>query len=285
MYKRTYKGQTLLITVLVLTIALTVVLSLIRRTTMDVRTTGQLEESARAFSAAEAGIEDALKNKVSKTGVTIQSGNGSAIFDTTYTDLTGSSSVFTYASSTAKGEVATIWLAPHDANNILDESGTGSYCAVNEACPIEVCWDQPPLLPSETVAVKPAVEVGILYKKNGAYGVVRFAYDPDTARTGNKFTTASGTGCGGMYSQAVTFPAGSGLPLALRLRPYYNQTTFSVSPSAGRTLPPQGFVVSSTGKTETGVTRKIVVKRNYDSPASIFDFVLYSNTTISNEAY
>jgi hypothetical protein len=107
----------------------------------------------------------------------------------------------------------------------------------------------------------------------------------------NYFTRAAavGAGCGrtsGVYAATITIPT-TNRPLALRLRPYYNKTTFLFSPSTSpvRTLSAQGFEVSSTGKTDSGVSRKIVVKKNYDSPASIFDFVLYSNTTISNAAY
>jgi len=279
------KGQTLLITVLVLTIALTVALSLIRRTTSDVKTTGQLEESARAFSAAEAGIEDVLK-RASGTIVTLQSGNGEATFETTFTNISGTSSVYSYQTATEKGDVATVWLVPHKADNSLDEIGAGYYCETVGACTIDVCWDQPT---TPTPTVKPAVEMTVLHKSGTSYDIDRFAYDPDTTRTGNNFTkTGIGTtGCGktGIYKVSLTLPTTGGRPLALRLRPYYNKTTFIISPLSGRILPSQGFEVSSTGKTESGVTRKIVVKRNYDSPASIFDFVLYSNTMMMNEAY
>lgn len=286
MEKHQYRGQTVLITVLVLTIALTVALSLIRRTTADVQTTGQLEESARAFSAAEAGIEDVLK-RASGTTATIQSGNASATFDTTFTMTAGSSSPFTYPASIEQGDVATIWLVPHLADNSLDVSGVAPYCQVAGPCVIDICWDQPSVSPT----VDPAVEVGVLYLDtiNTVYGIERSAYDPDPIRVGNRFTRANGLGsaCGlsNVYSTTVTLPTTKGRPLALRLRPYYNQTTFTVAPTFGRILPSQGFEVSSTGKTGSGVTRKIVVKKKYDAPSSIFDFVLYSNGVISNDAY
>ena len=51
------KGQILLLVVLVMTIALTIGLSLATRTITDIRTTTEEENSQRAFSAAEAGIE------------------------------------------------------------------------------------------------------------------------------------------------------------------------------------------------------------------------------------
>jgi len=282
------KGQTLLITVLVLTIALTVVLSLIRRTTTDVATTSQLEESARAFSAAEAGIEDVL-NRASGTSVTIQSGEGSATFDTTYTSLSGSTAAYTYPTETQKGDVATVWLVPHNTDNSLDESGETFYCKESGECTIDVCWEQP--LSSPDI---PAVEIAVLYKHipSGTYDIQRFAYDPDPARLGNSFTRsgALSPGCGkasGVYTAPTPIVLYTlySMPIALRMTPYYNGTTFTVAPTAGRTLSSQGFEVSSTGKTGSGVTRKIIVKKNYEAPGSLFDYVLYANTTITNVAY
>lgn len=273
----------MLITVLVLTIALTVALSLMRRTTTDIQTTGQLEESARAFSAAEAGIEDIL-NRASGMTATIQGNSGSATFDTTYTTLGGSSGAYTYETSTEKGDVATIWLVPHNADNSLDESGTDHYCKAAGSCTLSVCWEQP-----STASVS-AIEVGVLYKTAASlYDIQRFAFDPDTTRIGNNFTRVSalGAGCGktGVYTTTITLPSISGIPLALRLRPYYNKTTFSVAPLSDRVLPSQGFEVSSTGKTESGVTRKIVVKKKFDAPSSVFDYTLYAREIIKNEAY
>mgnify|MGYP001371794568 CR=1 FL=1 len=283
MKNRQLQGQTIFITVLVLTIALTVVLSLMRRTTTDIKITGQLEESARAFSAAEAGIEDVLK-RGSGTTVSIQSGSGEATFETTFTNISGTSSN-AYQTATEKGDVATIWLVPHKADNSLDETGPGYYCETVGVCTIDVCWNQP-TSPTE----KPAVEMMVLYKTvAGTYNINRSAYDPDITRTGNSFTKTGidTAGCGktGIYHVLLTLPTTNARPLALRLRPYYNGTTVMISPIAPRTLLSQGFEVSSTGKTESGVTRKIVVKKRYDAPSSFFDFVLYANSMMTNEAY
>ena len=55
------QGQVLLIIVLVMVVALTVGLSLASRSLIQVRTTGEQAESQKAFSAAEAGIEQALQ--------------------------------------------------------------------------------------------------------------------------------------------------------------------------------------------------------------------------------
>ena len=54
-------GQVVLIIVLLTMVGLTIGLSLISRTVTDVRISSQIEQSSRAFSAAEAGVETALK--------------------------------------------------------------------------------------------------------------------------------------------------------------------------------------------------------------------------------
>jgi hypothetical protein len=59
------KGQILLISLLVLVVALTVGLSVVTRSITTVRTTSEEESSQRAFSAAEAGIEQALVSNTS----------------------------------------------------------------------------------------------------------------------------------------------------------------------------------------------------------------------------
>ena len=199
-------------------------------------------------------------------------------------------------SSTETGDVATIWLVGHNADNSLNMTGSDRYCATAGACEIDVCWDQP-----VTPTTNPAVEIGVLYKTGVTYAIQRYTLDPDPVRTGNYFdplpvspaivrtstTLAAGCGKASVYKTTITLPAS---PISLRLRPYYNQTTFTVgsessSIGSGRILPAQGFEVSSIGKTESGVTRKIVVKKKYDAPASMFDFVLYANETITHDAY
>ena len=314
------KGQTLLITVLVLTIAVTVALSLIGKTTTDVRVSGQMEESARAFSAAEAGIEDVLK-RASGITATIESDNGTATFTTVYTAMGNASSVYAYPAVTKKGDVATIWLVPHTTDGSMNEAATNYYCKEAGACAIDICWDKSLVVPSSTPTLTPtlvsttltptltptgsptptptnapvqaALEATVIYKNTttNEYDLQRFMYDPDATRIGNGFTkTGIGTtGCGktsNVYQIQLTLPTtNTMLPLVLRLRPFYNDTILSVNPVGSRTLPAQSFEVSSIGKTESGVTRKIVVRKLFETPPLLLDHVLFSNIQIVHEAY
>ena len=59
------KGQIILILLLVMTVALGVGLTIVQRSLTDISTSTKVEQSSRAFSAAEAGIEKALQGDIS----------------------------------------------------------------------------------------------------------------------------------------------------------------------------------------------------------------------------
>lgn len=272
-YKNYYQsGQALLITLLVLSIAATVVLSIIGRTTTDVAISNQIAESSQAFSAAEAGIEEVLKTGIGTGGAkTLSAG-------LTYTanpaDIGGAAGAYVFPGRTGLSTGETLWLVEHNADGSLAESPT--YTSPS----IEICWS------SETIT--PAIIVSVLYKSAGSYKVARGAYDPDPIRViTNKFTspTATSGGCGEgtatSYRQTLTFanfsPAinpASDILLALRIQPVYADTQIAINASG--LIPLQGSRIESSGTTGAGITRKVIVFQEYRSPPTIFDSVIYS---------
>lgn len=273
-------GQVLLITLLVLTVATTVALSLVSRTTTDTTITNQIEESSRAFSAAEAGIEEALKSGVGSGGPQVLTGAG-ASYDVTVTSIAGAAGVYAFPKKTTRGVTETLWLVNHNSNGALIETPT--YTASS----IGVCWS------SET-PVSPAIVATLLYKESSdnSYRVAKAGFDPDSARAANNKFSSSYTagGCGGTtgtaYKVTITFsglaasinPAVDTL-LALRLRPVYSDAKIAIDPGV-RVLPVQGNVIHSTGTTATGTNRKIVVYQQHRAPAAIFDAAVYSQGSI-----
>lgn len=272
-------GQVVLITLLVLTIATTVALSLISRTTTDTTITNQIEESSRAFSAAEAGIEEALKSGVGTDGVQVLSG-GKAQYNVTVAAIGGQAGVFEFPKKILQGVTETLWLTSHDASGLLVEVPTYT------ASTIGVCWG--------TGTVTPAIVATLLYKESSdnSYRVAKATFDPDSSRAAvNKFsTTYTPGGCVGTladaYKSTITFssldssinPAVDTL-LALRIRSVYSDTNIGIDTSA-QVLPLQGNKIDSTGSTLGGTNRKIVVFQQYRSPATIFDAALYSQGSI-----
>jgi len=269
-------GQIVLITLLVLSIATTVALSLIARTTTDLTISSQVEESSRAFSAAEAGIEEALRSGMS-AGPTSIVGVPGTTYSVAVSNLGGAVGIYTIPRKTVRGTTETIWLAAHNSDGTIDESNTVTAGSLN------LCWSQEP-------TTIPAVVVTILYKRGAGYFIAKGAYDPDGTRIPlNKFSgvTALSGGCGlsTMYRQLITFsdfgitPAIDKL-LMMRVRPAYSDTQFAVD-SAPVVLPLQGRQIESTGYTGAGVTRQILVYQQYRSAPTIFDAALYSQNTLT----
>ncbi len=268
-YQRWNRGQILLITLLILTVAATVALSLIGRATLDLSISNQLEESTRAFSAAEAGVEQALKSGVGGTK-TLSSGVSYLV---TVDDIAGASGIYQIAHQTPRDVTENVWLVEHsDATTIIE---TPTY--INNT--INVCWS-----PGATV---PGLVISVLYKDSATntYQVARVAYDPTAAARNNNFDASGITsnGCGqSWYVKTLDFTALGIDPtadtlIALRLRPVYADTTIALDGGAFG-VPKQGNVIESTGTTGTGVTRKVIVYQQYRAPLSIFDNVIYSQT-------
>lgn len=280
------RGQVLLITLLVLTVATTIALSLIGRSTIDLSMSNQLEESTRAFNAAEAGIEQALKTGSGTAGaVTLSPG---VTYDVSVNDIGGTAGVYQVDHKTPENSTETFWLVPHDDDDV---DGDGNTTELNETpfftqSTMGICW-------SKETAPDPAaaVELSILYKEstNGSYQVARGAWDPDAATRSNNFASSGITtdGCGlGYYRKLLDFTAFGITPtldtlISLRMKPYYADTKFAVNPG-GAEIPKQGNRIESVGATGTGVSRKVVVYQQYRAPLSIFDSVIYSESAFGH---
>lgn len=276
--KKYQSGQIALIALLVLTIATTVGLSLIARTTTDVSVTRNIEESTRAFSAAEAGIEETLKSGIA-SDFTIDPTLG-VKYNVTVAPAGGSvGNPFVFPQKTVSENTETVWLVNHDATtgNIIE---TPTYTAGY----IDVCWS------SESTT--PALVVAVLYKTSGgAYQVAKAAYDDPAAGRANNFSapTATTGGCTGTsttYRSRITFasfvpaitPAVDTL-IALRIRPVYSGTLIAIAPA--QNLPSQGNRIESVGTAGSDVNRKIIVYQQFRAPDSIFDYAVYSEGSFS----
>lgn len=73
------QGQVIIILLLLMLVALSVGLALTQRSITDVATSTQVEQSSRAFSAAEAGLEKALSGSVPQDGKILLGNNSEAV--------------------------------------------------------------------------------------------------------------------------------------------------------------------------------------------------------------
>ncbi len=267
------QGQILLITLLILTVATTIALSLIGRATIDLSMSNQLEESTRAFDAAEAGIEQALKTgNGTNQPVTLASG---VTYNVSVNSIGGATGVFQMAHKTLQNSTETLWLVEHTEEGLLNESPY--YTAPT----IELCWSR-----ETSPAPASAVGVSVVYRRSSdsTYQIARLAIDPATVTRDNGFnrTNFNTIGCGlGYYGTTITFATLGITPtsdtiLALRVRPFYADATIAINGGASQ-IPKQGNQIESVGETGTGVSRKVVVYQQYRAPQSIFDSVIHSD--------
>lgn len=285
------KGQALLLVLLSMAVILTIVLSILSRSITDVAITTTSEESLRAFSAAEAGIERAIiiGSDIGDTQL------GDAEFSADVSGFAEDATDFAHPLKILSGESLPLWFVAHDDNKDIVCSGTFPCFTGNT---VKVCWGESGTSASD--ATTPAVEVSFFYATTpGDYStlqIARAAYDPNSARrsTNNFDSPDLGTCSAGGQSFAfqktidistLGIPAGSylvqnGLQYA-RVRMIYNSTVkhgvgFDVNFAGNSTLPSQGITIESTG-TSGEANRKIDVFRGFGEVPPIFDASVFSS--------
>lgn len=267
------KGQIVLVVLLVMAIGLTVGLAAVSRSVTDIRITRQEEESARAFSAAEAGIEQALV------------GGGIPTFEGLNVQVDcpeqGGSQDFNFGGAKySLGDTQTAWLIGHNGENL----DTATYYSGGT---VDVYWGNSGA--SSDGATTPAVETILLYRQSGEYKIGRYPFDPNSTRrtNENKFGAALSAGytlagTGYQFKQTITLPSlnfSSGdRYYSLRIRLLYNTDADHVVGIKGvSTLPSQGVCCESSATVQaTGVTRKVKQCQFHKAPPEIFDYALYS---------
>lgn len=265
-------GQALVVILLVMAVGLTMGLSVVSRSVADIRISQQEEESARAFSVAETGIEQAL------IGGDISGDIGGIRYNVASTSQGGDKLFDFGGDKIASGKTQTVWLIEHNEEGEL----AGESLPPTET--ITVCW-------GDDQGDKTAVEVSLIYQDaTGEYQVVRGAYDADFTR-GNGFDSADdidGGNCGSLaFGETIDLTADFSIPgdatlYALRLKLLYNSQPEPLAVQTTNTsLPSQGTCYESTATvTESGVSRKVRQCQFFKNPPAILDYVLFSEGSI-----
>lgn len=301
--KESQSGQALLIVVLVLAVSLIVVLSIASRTTSDISVSTYDENRLRAFSAAEAGVEEALfKNSSIGTAdspVSVDPNAGVGY----YADLTAPSGddQFNHPEPALSGQSRTFWMVSHTPGGALTCSG--ATCA--KASQMEVCWGNPSTPDSSSTT--PAIEVSLFYdltrqsiastNNYASIKTIRFTGDPWSSRRASNNFQAATPSCGfaaSSYAFSRSINLSTSLPndcptsgadgcmLMVKVKILYNTTTAHPigikivnTTGPGGILPAQGVQVSGVG-TAGDSTSKVNVFRSYSEPQSIFDAGVFS---------
>ena len=268
------RGQVVLILVLLTVVGLTIGLSLISRTITDVRISSQIEQSSRAFSAAEAGIETALSSNIAvgPTG-TVNLPGASANYAV---KTIGGTSDIMLLPLTQEGDTQNVWLIGHNDDDSLNEAGI-AY-PVDQT--LEICW-------GSKSGASPAMLISIFYKDSGQYKIAKKVFDPGED---HHFLPADEFGpyCGSDWPYRKRIVAATDADsvsedfdisptsqlLLLRLQPILSATSMAVKPAAA--LPAQGRVITSIGQTNTNIVRKIQVNQSYPVLPTLLDYSFFS---------
>lgn len=297
MIAMTQKGQTIIILILIMTVSLAIGLSIVQKSLIDVSTSTKLEQTSRAFSAAEAGIEIALNNGTSQSFVD----PGAQV-----TNITDSGSLppvppvnsGQYALEfppVSKEEVTQVWLG--DLNSV-----TNPPADYYKQTTLDVYW-------GSSSTDKAAIELTLIYwdSVGSKYATKKWYLDQPPIRD-SSFKTAS-CGISGYsvitgtvthtYTCRVTLGSSSGttpdptnqtLPtsgaMLMRARLLYNNGSQPLAVKAtgicGKdcSLPPQARIVTSTG-VSGDTQRKIQIFQRYKEVPPYFDYALFSIGEIS----
>lgn len=280
------KGQVVLILILIMTVGLAIGLAVIQRSLSDISTSSKVEQSSRAFSAAEAGIEKALGTG-STAPFTLQN-NATAVAEDSGlappTAAFGTQQVPFEYPPLSKEEVAHIWLA--DPFSYLDPPAL--FYKQNS---LDIYW-------GNSLTDKAALELTLVYYDDVAkvYGKKSWYLDQTVRSPANNFdrnANCSGFNLGlnfyqckytiGGTNSGVADPKGvlpSGLML-IRGRLLYNTTSQPLAVQGVGTcgkdcsLPPQSRTLISTGTSGETQRRVKLFQVNKVVPP-YFDYAIFS---------
>lgn len=260
-------GQVVLITLLIMAVVLTIGMSIVSRSIVDVKTSQQTQESARAFWLAQGELEKAIRANAESGGTNT---DGDMTYAVTRSDL-GGSTIYTYPEIVKADMPITVWFVNHN-----EEDGSIGNTFVNPGT-VKICW-------GNDSSRKPAMEVTFVYN-DGNYKVVRYAYDPDPGTSNSNFTLSPGSCTVGTdtylyssdfinvnglaslyYAKIKLINTDTGEPLAV--------ITTNDIPSQGSCFESESVVIASK------ITRRLTSCQLWSDTPAIFDNVLFSGTSL-----
>lgn len=264
------QGQVLLIIVLILAVGLTIGLAVASQSTADISVSQTEENSLRALNAAEAGIEEILRQPVITAGTN----------DVSVGDLTANVEV-------TENKAKSIFLKANEVMEIKLSGGTASR--------LKISWidtndaDQNPGTCDQGEGNAPASLEIMRIRSNGSnINIFKYFYNTCSALDSiNNFnsqlpadapTLQSGAD---PYLKSIIFNNIDSNDIAMRIRAIYNDTSIEIKdPDGGNGLPVQEYEIVSTTKTSTGETRSVEVRRSVEAWPPIFDYVLFSGSSL-----
>lgn len=292
-------GQVVIILLLVTVIVLAVGLSVAGRSINEIETSTISENSSRAFSAAEAGLERII-TKIGTGNYNFTDLSNDATSSASYkTTLPDPGQAIEYGSLINKdsNSVAQFWLADPSS---IDPSGNGLPTHVFVAGSFNLYFGDANGDYTNKPTDKPAVEVSVISYNNANHNIEinKFYVDTDN---GSRNTDNGFTQCGLLNPASINTTMGQGrsfycksmiagypqnyyvtgnYPILVRIRILYSSLAHPVALSGGSNFPPQVSQYTSEGS--SGNTKRMIqVTKHKEVLPFFFDFALYATGNIS----
>ncbi|HSW88356.1 MAG TPA: hypothetical protein VLG12_04285 [Candidatus Saccharimonadales bacterium] len=260
------KGQVLLITILAMVVALTVGLSVVSRSVIQIKTSKDEADSQKAFSAAEAGIEQVLKS-----GSTIASqslGNNASVNNVSINTVQNTKLLLNNGGQVVQDEGADVWLSTYPT---YQNPWTGR---------VRLYWG------TATNCSEAAIEA-IVISSGGSYTMTHYNFDPCanriTSAGGNNFSQPAANSSGTINGVTLnySFPIDVTNAVLIRVIPLYTSTIVGVAGFTNATetttqyLPSQGQIITATG-ISNNTQRSISYFQGYAQVPSELFYSLFS---------
>jgi hypothetical protein len=284
--KNSQKGQMLLIVVLVMVVALSVGLSIASRSITNLRITSEQANSQKAFTAAESGIEEAIKihppGSAISNGPVIANedlGNNANISQVDIQEISNTADILiNNGNFLGQDDGADIWLTTYNSDPA--KLYLPPYWSGN----LTIYWGSSADVCSATASqnTQSAIELIVMSGTRTAPQLNRYGFDACTSparQQTNHFTLASvGTYTLSTTDGTKTFHYSATVPaitngLIARIIPLYAGTKIWVH--ATTPFPSQGRIVTATGTSDT-TTRKVSYFQGYETLPSEFFYSVFS---------
>jgi hypothetical protein len=257
------KGQVVVSVILVMMIALAIGIGISTNFVKTLRISTRSDASSRAFTVAEALIENILSIPYETLYEYIQFNScGSDC----YLEILGDDGVLAVAT-------ATLSVAGDSPNPYPASLSTGAVVEINvrgypDDTNLYVCWNDP------SVGESPSVVSQLLHGTSGNYNLDLYAVNSvSSTNSANGFDSASPMG-----GYENCFPVDSNdTPVALRLRSVYNDVDAFVVPESSEEIPSQGIIIEAEG-TFLDTVKKVEVLKGEPFLPLPFDYALYSKS-------
>lgn len=258
----TQKGQTLIVMVFIMAIALAIGISVSNRFVATLRSSTRTYTGYRSQAVAEAALERILIRTQEELTDYINFGT------------CGSDCTLSIVNDDGITETATITLSflgnssdPYLLTLQTDQIAEVLLGGYSDSTDLTICWDGASLSP------EPSVYGSLVYGQVGSYAVTNYAYNSATSSQTNGFDTASG---GSGYDSCFTATSETD-PQIFRLKSFYNNVKVAVIPDSSTIIPSQGILIESVGVV-LDTTKKISVIRGNNIVPLTFDYAVFSTS-------